>query len=595
MNRYTPLVSIVMLGTTLAGTARAKPPEVVVAAKPKALGDTLSGRAKEDYEAARVLVGDGDYAGARIKFQAAYDASKDPRLLWNLAACEKSLRHYARAIELLKQFGVEGGTRITDKDRAEAAELVKTLDPFTVALTIEVNEADAEIEVDDTSVGKSPLPSSVVVDIGQRRVRARKTGFRDSVVTSPVGGSAQQVVTLKLDREVHEGKLAVQAPTGAVLLIDGQPMGYGKGAEPVEVVLASGGHTLRVTAPGMRVYEREVVLKDNETRSVEILLERELGPQLPPLRVAVGCVHDVPRGTDDGLAVYLDGSPTAATATDGKISWRADVRRNVIEYVEYRTTSGRHDVLVRIPGCEPLEATIVVDAVRGGELRGSLPTSSGIGGRGPAGNPDWGRLALSAWLPGTLGDDYEGVQLAREAGPALEGLQYKVNAAGIMVQPGITLRWWTAMLDLGVAQGTASVGSQPRVATPDILSAVGSPDVKWLRAGVRSGVRFPLDLAAITLGVGGGYDNIVVDNLARGVGWDRPHELYLSAWLGLEAYVFCDWSVFGAFSADTHVVDDKRSTYGIQLGAAFQPNKRCRAERSPHRLTGPVAGLGGGR
>src|SRR5688572_14149804 len=73
------------------------------ATKQKGLGETLTGQAKQDYEAAKLLFTDGDHAGALIKFQAVFDTSKDPRLLWNLAACHKSLRHYASAIGLLRQ------------------------------------------------------------------------------------------------------------------------------------------------------------------------------------------------------------------------------------------------------------------------------------------------------------------------------------------------------------------------------------------------------------------------------------------------------------------------------------------------------------
>ncbi|MGH7297676.1 MAG: hypothetical protein ACRELB_22250 [Polyangiaceae bacterium] len=62
--------------------AGAPPPTSV-----KPLAQTLTGDAKAAYDAAKLLVGDGDFAGAAIKFQAAYDQSNDARLLWNIAAC----------------------------------------------------------------------------------------------------------------------------------------------------------------------------------------------------------------------------------------------------------------------------------------------------------------------------------------------------------------------------------------------------------------------------------------------------------------------------------------------------------------------------
>src|SRR5882724_2714841 len=73
-------------------TAPAAPP---APPGPRPLSESLTGGAKSDYEAARLLYGDGDHAGALVKFQSAFDQSKEPRLLWNMAACEKNLRHYA--------------------------------------------------------------------------------------------------------------------------------------------------------------------------------------------------------------------------------------------------------------------------------------------------------------------------------------------------------------------------------------------------------------------------------------------------------------------------------------------------------------------
>lgn len=63
---------------------------------PKSLADTLTGDAKAEYEAGKLLYQDGDFKNALAKFQKAQELSKDARLSWNIAACEKNLRHYTR-------------------------------------------------------------------------------------------------------------------------------------------------------------------------------------------------------------------------------------------------------------------------------------------------------------------------------------------------------------------------------------------------------------------------------------------------------------------------------------------------------------------
>src|SRR3954462_5833949 len=48
------------------------------------LAESLTGQAKADYDAGRLLFGDDDFAGALVKFQRAFDNVRDVRLLWNM-------------------------------------------------------------------------------------------------------------------------------------------------------------------------------------------------------------------------------------------------------------------------------------------------------------------------------------------------------------------------------------------------------------------------------------------------------------------------------------------------------------------------------
>src|ERR1700733_15375901 len=160
-------------------SAPTTPPPASLPARPKPLSETLAGDAKADYDAGKLLIGDGDFVGAEVKFRSAYGRSNDPRLLWNVAACEKNQRHYARTLTLLRQYVADGGALLTDADRAEAKALVDTIESLTVKLTIAVSEAGAGVTVDDESVGTSPLPAPLVVDIGSRKIVVKKAGFKD--------------------------------------------------------------------------------------------------------------------------------------------------------------------------------------------------------------------------------------------------------------------------------------------------------------------------------------------------------------------------------------------------------------------------------
>jgi hypothetical protein len=261
-----------------------------------------------------------------VKFRSAYQRSTDPRLLWNVAACEKNQRHYARTLTLLRQYVGDGGALLTDADRAEAKALVDTIEALTVKLTITVSEAGAGVTIDDESVGTSPLPAPLVVDIGTRKIVVKKTGFKDFSQAVPVGGSAVAQVDVALLAEVHQGKLSVTTVAGAALFIDGQRVGAGH----FEGALKSGGHTLRVEAEGMHPYQSEVTIADDENRSVDVPLEKEYVPP-PPEDKGPG----FELGLQYGPGVKLHGDQPWEQMVRVDVGWRPGWATNLGLYVEF--------------------------------------------------------------------------------------------------------------------------------------------------------------------------------------------------------------------------------------------------------------------
>src|ERR1700723_275589 len=89
--------SVVSAVSTVSTLASAQHAQHASATHAKPLAQSLPADARRDYDAGKLLFEDGDYATALLKYQAAYDQTHDPRLLWNVAVCQKDLRHYARA------------------------------------------------------------------------------------------------------------------------------------------------------------------------------------------------------------------------------------------------------------------------------------------------------------------------------------------------------------------------------------------------------------------------------------------------------------------------------------------------------------------
>ena len=238
------------------------------------LAESLSGTAKADYDAAKILYDDGDFQGALIKLRSAYDAAKDPRLLWNMAACEKNLRHYAAVAGLVDRYLAEGSALVSDNERAEAAELLTTVKGFVSPLTVEVNQPDAAIFLDGQAVGKSPLTAPIQVDMGAHALRITKPGFLELTTSLQVEGGKSSHVNAVLVVEKHEGRLRIIADPSDVIQVDHRLTKIGLW----EGVLPSGPHSVYVSAKGKRAYKTDVIVQDNDLSNLHVALESENKP-----------------------------------------------------------------------------------------------------------------------------------------------------------------------------------------------------------------------------------------------------------------------------------------------------------------------------
>ncbi|WP_434047259.1 MULTISPECIES: PEGA domain-containing protein [Sorangium] len=276
--RFHIAAALALGGAALIGPAPAAAQPAPAAAQPapgasapaaqRPLSEALSGEAKAEYEAARILFNDGDHRNAIIKFERAYELSRDPRLLWNIALCQKNLKRYTRLLATIEQLLRDAGPQLTEQDRKDAAELIEATKAYVSRLDLQASEAGATVLVDGEEVGKTPLGEPVLLDIGTRRIRVTKKGFKDVEVTEQVAGGGVVTVKATLEREVHEGRLVIAAPPDAVISLDGRVVGRGTWEGPVP----SGGHALRVTASGMVSHQSEVMILDNQTRRVEVSL-----------------------------------------------------------------------------------------------------------------------------------------------------------------------------------------------------------------------------------------------------------------------------------------------------------------------------------
>ncbi len=226
------------------------------AEEPAPLSASLSGDAKSSYEEGRDLATRGDYANAYRRFAAAFELSKDRRLLWNMASCQHLLHHPAATATLLERY-LAGGD-LSAKDRRAAETVLDAVVPLTGTVRF-AGAPGARIFVDDVEVGVLPL-EPVRLDAGARRISATKAGATPFAQTVNVPARGEIEVPVELEASGH-ATLVVRAGSADLVTVDGKVVGVGN----VTVPLAPGPHQVHVAGHGEEHdHDRTVTLRPDE-------------------------------------------------------------------------------------------------------------------------------------------------------------------------------------------------------------------------------------------------------------------------------------------------------------------------------------------
>ncbi|WP_437280088.1 PEGA domain-containing protein [Sorangium sp. So ce375] len=230
------------------------------------LAEGLSGAARADYELGKTLFRNGDFAGAFLKFEGAYESSKDARLLWNMIACTSKMHRYSQLLALVERLRQEDRGALLPEDWATIAEVERNARALVGQLDVVVSERDAEVTIDGAPIGKTPLSGKVFVDAGSRRIRVFKPGFKEHVRVESVAPGAQLALDVRLARKTRAGKLSILASPGDHLALDGEFLGEWQW----EGMVPSGRHVVRVTAPGKVPYQAAILIRDDALSGVTV-------------------------------------------------------------------------------------------------------------------------------------------------------------------------------------------------------------------------------------------------------------------------------------------------------------------------------------
>ena len=321
--------------------------------KPKTVREELPPSAVRAWDDGRLLLQqqNPDYEKALVKFREAYEASANPRVLYNVAVCQKNLNQYARAAATFRQELKESNGRLSQGEVSDIEASIAALERFVATVAITVNEEGAEVLVDGDRVGVTPLAGPLSVDIGTRAVRVRKAGFVESTkdVLVRTGDAVKLSIELEAtDKKARVSVTVVGAP-GATITMDGTDLG----PAPFTGEVGIGRHTFTASAGGFVTATQTSEIRYREAMNITLALAKKR--QEGRLRVEAS----VP-----GATIEIDGKAVGSAPWEGIVA------------------SGSHQVIARKSGYDDasIEISMTDDASLQRKLSLAERRSSGWAG-----------------------------------------------------------------------------------------------------------------------------------------------------------------------------------------------------------------------
>jgi PEGA domain len=239
-----------------------------------------------------------------------YQLSTSPALLVYMAECLKNVGDHAGVIEVFNELqavpqadALAAGVAQEDLDKIPRT--LVTARRLVVPLRLLVNEPGAEVLIDGKLVGTTPLALQSLLNLGDRKIRVTKQGFKDAEQMVHVESGADVPLSITLERIVQERRLFVDPGPDGFVWLDDKMMDRG----PWQGSVTSGGHSLTVMAPS------KVIITDDQRLKVTVLpAPQPPAPQPDGMKwvwtgIGLGVAIGVVAGVAGGVGARSSGGP----------------------------------------------------------------------------------------------------------------------------------------------------------------------------------------------------------------------------------------------------------------------------------------------
>jgi tetratricopeptide (TPR) repeat protein len=316
----------------------------------------------ENREKARVIVAEGarlfdegKFAEALARYRAAHALFPSPKLYYNMAFAYRGLGKHAEAIFALERF-LRDARDAAPEHVSEARAEIGRLSRRVAFVSLASNVAGAEVLLDGSRIGTTPLASRTPVDAGRHEVVLRSTahGSRARTFTASAGKS----IELRVDFEPEPSGTATRAAKSA----PAAPARQGKEDTAITSAAAQAEALIR-EATELRRAGQDVRAYPLLQKAHEVATTPRTAAQLGLVEMQLGYTLEAEKHLTESLSSPRD--PWIA-------SNRADLEASLA-----RLKAAIGEILVR---GSPPGATVFVN----GKPAGTLPLTVARSGEGPA-------------------------------------------------------------------------------------------------------------------------------------------------------------------------------------------------------------------
>jgi PEGA domain len=250
-------VALVLAGTEAAAQRRPRGQEQ---------GTGLTGEADERFRRGISLAGENNYTAALVEFRRAYDVSRNALILFNVAAMEIELNHFAEGQDALVEYQRSAPAPVVQARRAQIDALQTRVRERSGTITVALPHPGLRVQVD--AIGTSGVrlvregaaaTAAIRLPIGRYRVTLTATGFRQRESEHDIAANSDTRVDTAL--EAARAQLTLRANVEAAeVKIDGRSVGFTP-LSPQEVT--EGEHRIEISRPGYTSFASTVNAQGN--------------------------------------------------------------------------------------------------------------------------------------------------------------------------------------------------------------------------------------------------------------------------------------------------------------------------------------------